>query len=75
MILKIAKSNVNFCLISSKQSKAELLSKIHGLSQWKLDQARIHAAKYGSGIPSLKDEVLHRQRMDSVKMEHALKFL
>ena len=62
-------------MIANNYTKTELQRKIPGLTVWKIDIARQHAFQAGPG-KSVKEEkeVIHRSRMDMVKLEHALGF-
>ena len=60
--------------ISSRMSKTELMRKFPNLTKYKVDQARLYAAKYDAGEQSEADTPEYRQRMDPVKMEHAYNF-
>lgn len=61
-------------MISDKMSKSEMLEMIPGLTKWRVDQSRLHAAAYGPGFQTVSKEINHRQNMDPVKMNHALSF-
>lgn len=62
-------------MIANKFSKTKLQSLIPGLTMWRIDQARSHSFRYGPGSRNGEAKApCHRQRMDSVKLEHALDF-
>lgn len=62
-------------IICRTAPKLELQSLIPGLTIYRIDQARLHASRYGPGSDLSKQAKLHRDRMDPVKLEHALSFL
>lgn len=55
-------------------SKSELQTLIPGLSKFKIDTARKHAAEIGGGQP-LPEHEIKRHRLDSVKVDHFLDFI
>ncbi|VDI58240.1 Hypothetical predicted protein, partial [Mytilus galloprovincialis] len=63
-------------LISSPNmhTKSELMELIPDLTKHKIDQSRTHASQHGPGSLPLKKELSHRNRMDEVKLDHALSF-
>lgn len=55
-------------------SKEELKGLLPGITKWKIDQARLHAAINGKGMPSISRPI-HRTRLDPVKTDHFLDFI
>ena len=55
-------------------SKTELLSFIPGLTKWRIDEARKHAFRTSPGR-IIVPPVLHRCRLDPVKVDHFLDFI
>lgn len=83
LIVKLYKDETNnavkcqlLSMIASPQlhSKVELQTLIPGLSKWKIDQSRAHAARIGAGKLPIKETPSYRDRMDEAKLEHALSF-
>lgn len=54
--------------------KSELCQLIPGLSKFKIDTARKHAAEIGAGQP-LPEQEIRRHRLDPVKVDHFLDFI
>lgn len=62
-------------MIANRFSKTHLQALIPGLTIWRIDQARAHSFRCGPGSRSMEIKLSsHRQRMDNVKLEHALDF-
>ncbi|XP_069107183.1 uncharacterized protein [Argopecten irradians] len=61
-------------LMSRSMSKAELLDCIPELTTYRIDQARLYAAQFQSGLKPEEYTKYKRMRMDPEKMEHALAF-
>lgn len=55
-------------------SRSELQGLIPGLSKWRIDQARSHAAQVGKGQP-LKEKAIYRARIDNTKVDHFLDYI
>lgn len=55
-------------------SKAQLKEMIPGITKWRIDEARRHAALYGPGT-SKEVTKAHRARMDPVKVDHFIDFI
>lgn len=55
-------------------TKAQLMTIIPGLSKWRIDEARRHAALFGPGRPLEVPEV-HRLRLNPVKVDHFIDFI
>lgn len=58
----------------SSYSKTDLLRIIPGLTKWRIDEARKHAALAGPGR-AVELPTIHRCRMDPAKVDHFLDFL
>ena len=61
-------------IFSGSFSKEELKRLLPGITKWKIDQARLHAAINGKGMPSISRPI-HRTRLDPVKTDHFLDFI
>ena len=55
-------------------TKSQLLKLVPGLSIWRIDQARKHAAKIDGGVNEGKEPVI-RYRLDANKVDHFLDFI
>lgn len=55
-------------------TKAQLMTMIPGLSKWRIDEARKHAALVGPGRPIELPET-HRLRLNPVKVDHFVDFI
>ena len=55
-------------------SKTELLAFIPGLTKWRIDEARKHAFRTSPGH-MIDPPVIHRCRLDPVKVDHFLDFI
>ncbi|XP_015756717.1 PREDICTED: uncharacterized protein LOC107336165 [Acropora digitifera] len=55
-------------------SKTELLAFIPGLTKWRIDEARKHAFRTSPGH-LIDPPVIHRCRLDPVKVDHFLEFI
>lgn len=55
-------------------SKSQLKEMVPGLTKWRIDQARKHAALVGPGRPKELPEI-RRTRLDPVKVDHFLDFI
>ena len=55
-------------------SKSQLMEMIPGLTKWRIDEARKHAAFVGPGRPKEIPEI-HRTRLDPVKVDHFVDFI
>ena len=53
-------------IFSGSFSKEELKRLLPGITKWKIDQAQLHAAINGKGMPSISWPI-HRTRLDPVK--------
>lgn len=61
-------------IFSGSFSKNELAQILPGVTKWKIDQARLHAAVNGRGSPIISRPI-HRTRLDPVKTDHFLDFI
>lgn len=61
-------------IFSGSFTKDELKQILPGITKWQIDQARLHAAINGRGLPSISRPI-HRTRLDPVKTEHFLDFI
>ncbi|KAI8493398.1 hypothetical protein Bbelb_287950 [Branchiostoma belcheri] len=61
-------------LFADDYSKQDLQELIPGLSKWRIDQARAHAAEAGPGKP-VQQQQIYRTRLNPVKTDHFLAFL
>ena len=61
-------------IFSGSFSKEELKRRLPGITKWKIDQARLHAAINGKGMLSISRPI-HRTRLDPVKTDHFLEFI
>ena len=61
-------------IFSGSFSREELKRLLPGITKWKIDQARLHAAINGKGMPSISRPI-HRTRLDPVKTDHFLDFI
>ncbi|KAI8515676.1 hypothetical protein Bbelb_064890 [Branchiostoma belcheri] len=61
-------------LFVNDYTKDELQDLIPGLSKWRIDQARQHAAEAGPGNP-VEQQPIYRTRLSPVKTDHFLAFL
>ena len=55
-------------------TKSQLQQMIPGLTIWRIDQARKHAAVVGAGVNEERESVV-RYRLDSQKLDHFLDFI
>ena len=55
-------------------TKSQLQQMIPGLTIWRIDQARKHAAVVGAGVSEQQQSVV-RYRLDSQKLDHFLDFI
>ena len=55
-------------------SKTELKAMVPGLTTWRIDQARKHAAVVGKGVSEEREPVI-RYRLDGEKVDHFLDFI
>ena len=55
-------------------SKSQLKQMIPGITVWRIDEARKHAALYGAGT-TIEIPKTHRIRMDPVKVDHFIDFI
>ena len=55
-------------------TKSQLQQMIPGLTIWRIDQARKHAAVVGAGVSEERQSVV-RYRLDSQKLDHFLNFI
>ena len=56
-------------------SKSQLKDMIPGLTKWRIDEARKHAALLGPGRPKEMPDCIRRTRLDPVKVDHFVEFL
>lgn len=66
--------NANSFNFLSSFTKVELKEILPGISKWKIDQARLHAAIVGHGLPTISHPI-HRTRLDPSKTDHFLDFI
>ena len=55
-------------------SKSQLKEMLPGLTKWRIDEARKHAALYGPGMPKEVPQT-YRTRMDPAKVDHFIDFI
>lgn len=56
-------------------SKSQLKDMIPGLTKWRIDEARKHAALFGPGRPKEMPDCIRRTRLDPVKVDHFVDFI
>ena len=61
-------------IFAQDYSKSQLKQMIPGISMWRIDEARKHAALYGAGTTKEIPKT-HRARMNPVKVDHFIDFI
>ena len=61
-------------LFAQDYTKPQLITMVLGLSKWRIDEARKHAALVGPGKP-LDVPNVHRMKLDPVKVDHFIDFV
>jgi hypothetical protein len=61
-------------LFAQDYTKPQLITMVPGLSKWRIDEARKHAALVGPGKP-LDVPNVHRMKLDPVKVDHFIDFV